>query len=1177
MAIAPLEPSSQRLYQLSILGPVRLCRDGIVLEIDRWQRPSLNLLKLLATGPEKRRLRDDLIDILWPDSSPAAGASNLRYTVHRLRRDLGSGEPSPLLSGGGWIALNQACAWEVDLDRFRELAAAEEPDALEAAATLCRGEPLTENRYDDWAAALRSEIGRTLRDVYLRLARLCWEQGLQGRTIAWLERLLAADPLDEEAVQELLRRCAAMGRRAEALQRYRLFEKQLAHEIGVRPLPETVALVESLESDADLAPAGEEVRTAESRTEYLPVIPTYPLRLPGRLVGRESEVAGILRRLERSDAAEPGLALIAAEAGVGKTRLLAELARRARTDGVLTLAGGCYEQEARLPYGPIHDALLDFVRAQPADVMGRELGSLLPALTRIIPELGESGDADEAATTPADGRRLQLFSAAAQTFERIARGRPLLLLLDDLQWADDASLQLVHFLLRQPQLARLLVVGTYREEEVAGGLALVPEAEEQRVHIRLEPLDRSDLSLMLEDRLGRSCAPALTEAIHVRSGGNPFFALQMIDLLQQEGQLEASDDGLRLATGKIELPTAVREAVSRRLRYLDRDEREALALGAILGREFGYAPLEALWRKDERLLFDVLDTAAGRRIVAETEAGYAFRHPLLWEVVYQRTPAPRRALLHERAARVLERLHGARAPDHAAALALHFLAAGERHRSRALPYLILAGDQAERAFAHADAERQYRLALDLAGQREDGFGEAEIREKLGTTLTTLARFDEALELLEQAARIYEHEDDTESLCRTLTRIARVHRETGRLEEGRRRLKPLLERIRRGESAGISAETEAALHLVLAHVCFATGQYEESQAAAERAAQLARAAGTMWILSEAEVRQGTNLAYASTGHTDEGLALVEHGAELAESAGNLDALSLALANASGIYEERGDFDRCLQYRQRSVTVAERLGDANRLAWAQSLLGSSYLHTGRWREARGVATRALDLFTEIGASWHVAYPLSALATIALHTGDLEEASRLFERSMAIAESHGDTQMIALTGRGVGDVDLLRGSPDAACRRLSALADRFDSYDRGLLILSASFAEAHVDLGEWDAAAVIIERWIPRADAGDRISLINLLRVQGRLLAALGRCDEAEGCLVRSAELAHTMPHPLGEGRALAALGDLYARNGDPIRARQALDRALAILVPMGAEPHVARAEAVLEGLS
>ena len=331
-------------YRVQLLGPFALLHDDGVIDTSRWQRRVGSLLKLLLTAPGKRRIRDELIDLLWPDAEPEAGAANLRLLTYRVRQALGNPDPPAVLSDRSWVTINPRYHWEMDLDRFEELAARADDDIakLEEAASLYGGEPLPEDRYDDWAMPIRERVQRRWRDLCLQLAARYRADGSAHQAVDWYERILQSDPLDEDAVQGLLAVLVELGKRTDALRRYRQFEQRLAQELDLPPQPETLALVKRIEDRITQPVPQSEPGGTERMRELVPVIPTYPLPIAGPLIGREAELQEILAALPDMDSAQtpgsPGaasvrLVLLAAEAGMGKTRLLAEIARRAREAG----------------------------------------------------------------------------------------------------------------------------------------------------------------------------------------------------------------------------------------------------------------------------------------------------------------------------------------------------------------------------------------------------------------------------------------------------------------------------------------------------------------------------------------------------------------------------------------------------------------------------------------------------------------------------------------------------------------------------------------------------------------------------------------------------------------------------------------------------------------------------
>lgn len=1183
-------------FRVQILGPFAVERAGTPLDMTRWQRRITSLFKLLVVAPHHRRTRDELLDILWPDATEEAGGANLRLVLYRLRHALmagvapGADRSSPIIFEQGWVALNPAYTWDVDLDRFTEIAASAGDDLarLEEAAALYRGEALEDEMYEDWAAPYREHISRQWRQVCLHLAVLHRARGSGERAVEWLDRLLEADPLDEEVLRELLVTLEALTRETEALRRFQRFERRLAEELDVPPDAETLAVATRVaehlrQTEVSIPPPP---RTSEPKAA--PVIPSYALSTVVPLIGRRQELQLISEMLADDAWTVPRILLLTAEAGEGKTRILAEAAARAREAGMLTLAGGSYEQEGHLPYGSIHDALLDYVLTQPEELLETRLDGLLPELTRVVPELRLR----VTSATPdwggdADGLRLRLFSAVAQALVHIAIDAPLLLLLDDLHWADDITLQLLHFLLRQPQLSRLLVIATYRREEVgietplAQWLAALEEGESAvRTHA-LGSLTAAEMGGLLEERLRGPCSETLSGALYERSGGNPFFALQMLRLLQQESRLELSVGGWRLkeaggtgARTESLLPSKVRKTVARRLRTLSRLEHDSLAIGAVLGREFSYASIEAVWTGAQNDLFAALEATVNAYLLAETETGFTFRHPILREVVYEGIPRHRRIDLHRRAAYHLQSLYGppnaSCEPQHAVQLAWHFLQGQEPRQ--ALGYALLAGDQAQAAFAHRRAEAHYRTALELARRLDDGPAERLALEQLGSALTALGRYDEAERVLEEADTAYGEENDVEGQRRVVAQIGQLHLKTGALERGIDRVTGALQTLESDQpSSGLGA-----LYLAFASLSFRTGRYREQRRAAERAIEIAGDLGDTALLVQARLLRAYSLPWL--GRVAEFRQALEEVVASAEEIGDLPTLTRALCALASPYSVMGEFDRAREALDRAMEIAERIGDPSRIAFIASACGTASYTRGEWAEAERLFSRALAIYRELNARSDTMIPLFGLGAVAMGRGDWERGAAALEEHIELARETGDFRWLHSAQALLGERDLLAGRPEEALARIEQVLLLPDLSAAGRAALLPALAQAQLELGKLDLAiTTAIEAAARARDEDDREALIEALWVHGMALARRGRFSDAERRYERALQLLEQTPYPYIHGRVLLSLGLMLADRSETEPARARVQEALAIFQRLGAGPCIEKADRALATLA
>jgi class 3 adenylate cyclase/tetratricopeptide (TPR) repeat protein len=456
-------------------------------------------------------------------------------------------------------------------------------------------------------------------------------------------------------------------------------------------------------------------RVPACRLDWAPV-GRQRIPLPGELalerdalVGREHELGHLEAAWRRALDARPGVVLVAGEPGIGKTRLVAELCRRAHAEGATVLLGRSTE-EALAPHQPFVEALGHYVASCPADELLLQVGTSRAVLARLVPELG-----DVSARTGAEGEsdRYALFDAVAALLREAARSRPTILVLDDLHWADPSSLLLLRHIARTLGDAPLLVLGTYREIEMHEDDPLTAAMAELRRARRLTRLPLEGLAPAAVGELLRNRGVELHDddvrALAARTEGNPFFVEEVVR--QPEPALDAG------------VPESVKDLVLRRLRRLDDPARAALAAAAVLGAEFELAVLERVTGTDGDTLLQTMDDALAARALVETPGAvgrYGFAHALIRETVYEQLSATRRARLHLRAGEALEALFAGRLDEQAPALARHFAQAGDPARS--LEYEVRAARAAARVQAPEQAIAHFDAALALAAPHDTRVG-----------------------------------------------------------------------------------------------------------------------------------------------------------------------------------------------------------------------------------------------------------------------------------------------------------------------------------------------------------------------------------------------------------------------------------------------------------------------
>lgn len=709
------------MLALNLLGPFELVHDGRVLAC-RSRKLQALLLRLALAGPQ---MRAALVSMLWPELDESSGRRNLRRDLFRLR-NLGAADA--VQSDGDWLRL--ADSVQVDAARFAESRIGAD---VMAALALWRG-PLAEGLdlpgvadFSDWLARERERLGAQRRDALDVAAGVAEAAGQAAEALAWRERLLAEDPLQERHHRSTMRLLMATGRREEALQQFERCRVLLADELGLQPMPETLALARSLRDEPPPAAPP-------------PVPVVWPSVLP--FVGREAEVAC----LQRAWTAGRPLLLVG-EAGIGKTRLASDFAA---AQGAYALVR-CQPGDAELPFGAFARALR-VLAGQPPD-----LGALDPwiasELARVLPELGP-------APPPLrnEGERLRFDEACIQAWMGLSRGAFDAIVLDDWHLADAASRTL---------LAR---AAARRREGGAGGAieilawrgaadepALVAQAEALAAErVLLERLPPAAVLVLVQQLTGAATPVRFAARLGGATGGLPFFLAETLrDLVER--RLLVNDPGGRWhtpfdadTTDYRELPLAasVRDAVQARLHRLDVAVARLLEAAALAGEPFVPARLAAACALSEAEALQALEQAAQAQLVQERETGgYGWVHDLARQAIDASLSPTRRRLLHHRLALAAE------AAAEPLAAARHFEACGEP--PRAARYRLAAGDAAQGLQALAEAAAQWRLGL---ADRPAPNDEAALLGRLAEATWALGAADEARSHHERLQELLERAD-----------------------------------------------------------------------------------------------------------------------------------------------------------------------------------------------------------------------------------------------------------------------------------------------------------------------------------------------------------------------------------------------------------------------------------
>jgi DNA-binding SARP family transcriptional activator len=948
-------PEAMSTLRVALLGSPRIEVGGAPLRVDT--RKAVALLAYLACSG-RRHGRDQLAALLWPDADDAHARAALRRTLSALNHALGGGAQV----GGDRAGLElEAPGLDLDVRAFRELVAACDAHGhgperacaacagpLERAVALHRGDFLAgfalrdAPDFEDWQLAEAATLRREQAGALQRLVDAQAVRGHWQAAVAAAERWLALDPLHEPAHRQLMRLYAWSGQRGAAMRQYRACLRVLDEELGVPPLEETTDLYQAvIEGRVERpAPAAEPAGVAGQ-----PVQLDGPAPVP--LVGRQRQWDALLEAWSGVERAGKGrLVVLTGEAGIGKTRLTEDFAAHVRQAGGQALVCRCYEGE-RVAYGPLADGLRAAMAGAPE--LGWAAGlepHWLAEAARLLPELGPLVLATAALEAPdgpgAQGRFLEGLCRAL--LAAVHGSRPGLLVLDDLQWADDATLDVIGYLARRLERVPVLVVAAWRGEHVPRGHRLrgmVAEAQRAGTVTSLT-LGRLDRTAVVE--LVRAVAPeraAVAGELYQRTEGLPLLVVTY--LAAPDG-----DDGELPA-----LPSGARELLAARLERVSAPAWQLLTTAAVIGRSFDVDTVrEASGRSDDEVIGAIEELVRLGLIheVAGPATSYDFGHEQLRLLVYEQAGLARRRLLHRRVAQALTGgVRGDSTPSQAASISRHFQLAGQD--AEAAEWFALAGERAASLYANRLAVGHYQAALAL-GHPEV----ARLQLALGDLHTLLGSYGDALAAYEAAAA----HCDADGLAAVEHRLGSLHHRRGDWEAAEAHLEAALAALPPGGAA--AAAERARLVADRSLVAHRRGRAEQAGQLAGQALDLAEAAG-----EEAALAQCHNLVGMLAGGAGDHHRALKHLELSLEHAGRLPdpgARVAALNNLALVHRAAGRLDPAIELTTTALELCTAQGDRHRQAALHNNLADLLHAAGRGDEAMTHLKQAVAIFAEVG---------------------------------------------------------------------------------------------------------------------------------------------------------------------------------------------------------------------
>jgi tetratricopeptide (TPR) repeat protein len=929
---------------------------------------------------------------------------------------------------------------------------------------LYHGDYLPDEPYEDWAIAERERLSGLYLDLLERQAEISADLGDFSTAIQICHQVLQRDACREAIYQKLMRYHYLAGDRAAALAIFDRCRQVLADELEVEPLPETCELRQAIVNDS---------------LDHGQPHPVVPLRvfdpfpaMKTPFVGRQPELATLHRAWEKALAGRPQFVLIRGEAGVGKSRLLAEFRAQLTTDNVRVLYVRSYEMERNLAYRPVLELLKKYLPHWLRDEALELLRPFLSVVALLLPEIPTL--APHALAGPSlspDQERQRMREGLARCLILAAERQPAMFMFDDLHWADPSTLDLLQYAVcRGLNDGPALFAATYRPEEIDRTHPIYALRRDltqsgQLIEIDLESLSPGQVTTLITQLLGTVAnGLPLSRRLFDETQGNPFYLVEVVRTLFEAGVIWIDASGQRRTHydeiaerwQEFVLPATVREVILDRVARLERDQRDWLAAAAVIGRPFDFNLLEAVTGANSEILLAAVETFEGRHLLREQKDGrFDFDHDRIREVLYDELNAVRRRRLHARVAEGLERL-GLGTPED---LARHYLRA--EVWDKALAYHVEAGRRAADRYIYDQALELYRVAQELADRLDDRATLATILIDVGS-IYFLSRSEAAIQALQEAlivgqgllnraqqaravfylGKLFEWRVDFAAALRYLRTcehflettpdheisediiwvydlIGWLHRRRGNYEAALHHAQRGLDLIRqRSLDPELKQVAIARLENTLGMTCWSLGEPHRALDHLEHCQAICRAIERFHEFADATFNIGTILYHL--GEFDRALEHLEEGRRHFERIGDVHGLAITCNNTGLVHYARQAYDQALESFQETLRLCQETG----ATWYQpetfSMLALSHLALDQFEDALHWASQALETARKLGSQTYRGFAHRALGECyARLAGGREQAVEHFERSIELLEDAGAHFDLALSYRAYGRV--------------------------------------------------------------------------------------------------------------------------------------------------------------
>jgi predicted ATPase len=747
-----------------------------------------------------------------------------------------------------------------------------------------------------------------------------------------------------------------------------------------------------------------------------------------QLIDRVEEMRLLREAVDRAVRGEGGVVFLHGEAGIGKTRLAREVGAYARLRGMQVLYGRCpalFRMDGVPPYVLWSEVIRDYLQTCAPEQLYKVIGYYPGEVCKLVPEAKQKlGTVPQSLPIGPEQERDRLFEAVSQLVINISRESPLLVVLDDLQWTDQSSLLLLHYLARGIYRESLLLLGAYRDTDVDERHPLSPvltELNRERLlqSAVLKRMSFNEVSEMVKQILEQDDVPTeFCELVYDKTRGNPFFVEEVIKSLKEEEVIYREEDKWKIKeVAKIEFPKTVKSVIKARISRLDEDCQHVLTMASFVGNDFTFEALRAVTGFEEDKLLDLMEKMLKTGLVKERvirgQGVYSFADVIVRDVVHEEVSLLRHMKLHAAVGGALEKAYTGKIDEHLGELAYHFLEGGDK--DKALDYFAKAGEKAQRIYAPDEASSYFQNALELLEEKEGNLQEkANVTERLGDLTWWIGKPDAGMEHWNNSLALWNQLSDKKRAANLHAKMAYYFwngiGDRGKASEHHRMALELFEK-------GPESVELASLYEDISHMFWRTGKSAESLSWAQKALELSRKLASSEVLVRCYNDLGTlNL---KSGELEKASEYYEDGIKIAlENNFVGDAITL-YNNLCNLYGATGEFQKLFETARKGSELAKRVGALYGSTWLDSLLAECYAGIGEMEKAISIWEDVLALAKRTKHTVQISGALSSLGWCYEVLGEWDKSLQYLMEALNIAKKIGEYQFSGMATLILGEL--------------------------------------------------------------------------------------------------------------------------------------------------------------